>query len=234
MRREAAYASVFSSTFPLRAWPRIARVLRRTDKYLEGLRRAKGGMGSRFLKEWRQITAYISVARVLGRFSFGGRDMETFDPSLLTDDVFAETWQLVERERGATDRSKAAKSKAFVKRCCAAAAAEFGITNAQAVEAREPFRYVGQSRPLDAGDRLIEAVETELPEQPWKPGAHADVASRLGVPPRRVSRAIATLIATRRRNRQRDGVVFDADGNVLAVDVERMSAAGAPIKSTDD
>ena len=64
-----------------------------------------------------------------------------------------------------------------------------------------------------------------LPKQPWKPGIHVHVADKLACTPKEVTQAIQALIAMGKRYSQRDGVVYDTDGKVIAVDEERASAA---------
>ena len=48
------------------------------------------------------------------------------------------------------------------------------------------------------------------------------MASKLSCNADRVSRAIQQLILEGKRNNQRDGVVYSLDGDVLAVDPERV------------
>lgn len=223
MRNEAAYAAVFNPEFPIEAWPRVARTLRRTDRYLERLRDSLDEPGQRFYKEWRHITAYITVARLLGTFSFGGRLMATFDPLSMTDEVFEETWSFMRQQRRAPISRDTGSKKGFIKSCCRAAATTFGIANVEVVEARDPFRGATEVQPLALDDPFIAEVDAVLPQQPWKPGMHVMVASQLGAKPSKVSRAIQALIATGKWNRQIDGVVFDEAGEVIAIDTERVS-----------
>lgn len=63
-----------------------------------------------------------------------------------------------------------------------------------------------------------------LPSQPWKVGIHIEIASKLDCKPNEVSKAIQQLVTEGKRNVQRDGVVYDSKGRILAVDPERVSA----------
>jgi len=69
---------------------------------------------------------------------------------------------------------------------------------------------------------IYEDVEPVNPAIVPKPGMRAEVASKLGCSGARVSAAIKQLIAEGKRNAQRQGVVYDSEGNVLAVDPERI------------
>jgi hypothetical protein len=65
-------------------------------------------------------------------------------------------------------------------------------------------------------------VNKTLPPQPWKPKIHIDVATHLKAKASKVLAAIQILISTGRRMSQIDGVVYDQDGTVVAVDNERV------------
>ena len=65
-------------------------------------------------------------------------------------------------------------------------------------------------------------VDRHLPKQPWKPGIHRMVAQQLGCSATRCSEAIEFLIGQGLRNRQRDGIVYDTEGNVVDYDRERV------------
>ncbi len=70
----------------------------------------------------------------------------------------------------------------------------------------------------DVPDEVIEFVNALLPQQPWKPGIHHEIAGNLGLDPKDVSAALGRLVKSGRRHRPRAGVVYDSDGVVIAVD----------------
>ncbi len=80
-----------------------------------------------------------------------------------------------------------------------------------------------KSASLPAED-FIRAVDQLLPQQPWKIGVHISIATQLCSTRSQVRAAIAELIRRGSRLRQRDGIVFDRSGKVVAVDQERMKA----------
>ena len=59
--------------------------------------------------------------------------------------------------------------------------------------------------------------------QPWKPNEHKRVAKELKLKQKLVFQAIDVLIAAGEFYEQKDGVVYDRDGNVLMVDESRVS-----------
>ena len=56
----------------------------------------------------------------------------------------------------------------------------------------------------------------------WKQGVHLDLASKLNCKAKQVTKAIDQLIANGRRYQQKDGVVYDSNGAVLAIDRARI------------
>ena len=69
---------------------------------------------------------------------------------------------------------------------------------------------------------FIDTVHSLFPEQPWKPGLHLTLARQLRCSAWKVAAAINTLVAQGRRYRQADGVVYSADGTILATDPDRV------------
>lgn len=102
----------------------------------------------------------------------------------------------------------------------------WGIVGHPADGKRElPISDLGSSHPkkmprFEQEDFLLE-VSGLLPPQPWKPRIHVKVADALSAKTDRVSNAIQILIARGVWLQQRDGVVFDKDGNEVARDESR-------------
>jgi hypothetical protein len=219
MRDAASYEAVFGGELPLEGWPKAVMVLRATDAFLKREGVAQKRPGERFLRNWRQVAALLAVARVTGTFAFSRTDLSRLDIGLLTDEVFRETWAIVNERRPPT--STGTPRKQLVRQIAEDASVRLGIEAPEAVEARHPFSAAYRTRIDDA---FINDVDAALPDQPWKPGVHRDVAVRLNCQPRRVSEAIEALVLAGRRYAQRDGVVFGEDGAVIAFDPERVTA----------
>ena len=60
------------------------------------------------------------------------------------------------------------------------------------------------------------------------------MASQMSCSPSLISAAIEQLVATQRRNIQKDGVVYDFDGDVIAVDPERSSGINVAPKNASN
>jgi hypothetical protein len=70
---------------------------------------------------------------------------------------------------------------------------------------------------------FVEAVRSALPPQPWKPGIHHLVCSKLQCQTTELYAAVDRLIEEGVLLRQKDGVLFDAEGNVAGFDPDRVN-----------
>ncbi len=55
MRSGESYSHVFSESAPLKVWPVVARILKKTDNLLDAVRPVGTGANERFLKNWRRL-----------------------------------------------------------------------------------------------------------------------------------------------------------------------------------
>lgn len=237
MRNPIAYSRVFSETHDIELWPRLASVVKYVDWEISRLRPGgNSGRGERFLKRWRYLVSLIVVSAKIGRFSFSSKEFVSLDLASMSSSDVKDVWKLVRD----TARSEELEDNAeelqggrvvprvdFVRRVCVEAAGKFSILDPEAVE-RSPSIY--DLAKLRGGDLrsvatqssdFLDRVDVALPLQPWKPGVHGQVAQALGCSPQEVSIAIKQLITQGRRNHQRDGVVYDQDGRVIAIDADR-------------
>jgi hypothetical protein len=224
MRRADQYESVFSEATPLEVWPVLAEVVKRVEVELERVR--PRGNGERFLARWRNLVALLVVARLCKTFGFGVKNIVGLDRTALTPSAIVEVWGMVEKTREMTRekmREGREQTASFVTACCETAAAEFGISAPQAVGRHSPESAHAERRSPTRDD--LDAVDAALPVQPWPPGVHRMVAKTIGFSTGFVHIIIQELIRTGRRHRQKDGVVYDADGNVIAYDELRVRGA---------
>jgi hypothetical protein len=63
-----------------------------------------------------------------------------------------------------------------------------------------------------------------LPDPPWKHRSDARVAESLGIKPVSVYQAIQRLIKSGKRFHQGDGVFFDKNKDILAIDADRVES----------
>ncbi len=221
MRNPEGYTKVFSEQIPIDVWPVIADVLKRCEEVLATVRPHGGRQGERFLARSRNLLGLLAVARVLHTFAYSVQDLATFDTSMLTDELLHETWEFVLAvRRGEELAGDDLPSPIGV---CRQAAKHFGLDGVGMVG--QQTVPLGPQKHVSVTEAFIERVNQALPPQPWPPGTHFRVAQKLVAKASKVSAAIQELIARGKWHAQRDGVVTDAAGNVVAVDRSRVPEA---------
>ncbi|MDM5077388.1 AIPR family protein [Aeromonas media] len=229
MRSDEAYNTVFSEKIPLSVYPVIAAVLKITDLVLEDFRPKRGSGGERFLKRWRQVVSFITVSRLLGSFDFSVVDLSKLDIEKYTYEEVKETWDFICLRRPEDIISKNIKNKHYYVALCQEAAEEFSISDISRVEKANNFNTylpaVADSHKPDnviVDLELVQKIDDLLPPQPWKPGVHKKITKALGCSNKEYFQAVQILIEDGIRNKQVDGVVYDAEGNVITFDPERV------------
>ncbi|MEW4451277.1 AIPR family protein [Bremerella sp. JC817] len=222
MRSDDSYERIFSANKPLLVWPSVVKIMRRTDEVLEGLRPHGRPSNSRFLKNWRHITAFVATSRVLGTFAFNETQLSKIDHDAFTNELFDTSWSVISSHAGDKLTGRYANKRAHVIAICQDVAEKYSIDAIQAVERKTVFAEAPRKRrPLTA--EFIAKVDAALPEQPWPPGIHRIVANILGCSPSEAYDATQQLIDEGKRHSQKDGVVYSQDGTVIAVDESRIA-----------
>jgi hypothetical protein len=221
MRDQVSYNAVFSSKLPIEIWPVLVDVYKAIDRGLDIL--TPGRRGERFANTWRPLIALIVVSRRLKKFSYTPAELvDVFYEGKIEGNEVVEVWEVIASLKRSSADKKRFKST-FAIRCCNEAAAVFGLDGQGEVGKRTiPYLNTARLPQMLERDEFLSKVEALLPAQPWKPGVHIEIASKLGCAASVVSAAIQLLIADRKRYMQVDGVVYDHDGKVVAVDTERI------------
>jgi len=220
MRNQRAYELVFSSMVPLTVWPAIARILKRVDDCLETLR--PGGRGTeRFLKERRYLVSYLLLARFAGSFVLTSKHFQAFNVEDITEERVG---QILEFVRHHNDEIKACwSSRPLLLEICRLYGLELSLKDFQALaHAPTYFPFEETVRPVVITDDFLERVRNTLPVQPWKPGLHRRLLSDLSCSLAELSTAIDTLVENGEVLRQKNGVLYDLEGAVVAFDEERV------------
>jgi len=227
MQYEKSYSQVFSDNVPLLVWPVVVDVLKRTEEGLALVKVAE--MSERFFSKWRNLIALIAVAKTLGTFAYAISEFVNFKADSIENGLVLEIWEMIRDSQKQQKREY--RRHEFIVEICTAAASKYGI---QGVEVLERKKLIVKRRKLktkNSSDKILSnpviteeilnQVDAALPEQPWKPGVHLQVASKVSQKVQVVHAAITELIRVGRRYHQKDGVVYAPDGSVLSKDPER-------------
>ncbi|MGH9427521.1 MAG: AIPR family protein, partial [Terriglobia bacterium] len=226
IRGTEAYDAVFSPDHPIEAWSVVVQSLKLAEAELLRTRSIRGGARPRYLANWRGLLAFLVVARHFKTFYYSSKDLANLKIADLPEQYFAECWALIKDD--CLGRTKA--NFTTVEKACATVSVAFQI-HGDWLNARKqlPPNLASMPIPMQRKERRIEpevlnAVNQALPPQPWKPGMAATLATSLKLHPGLVSNAIQELIRLGKWNQQRDGVVYDRSGKILATDPDRVPA----------
>lgn len=222
MRSSRSYSTVFSEKIPLKTWPKIAIALKRTDEILEKVRPTGTTVNERFLKKWRQVTCFLAVSKILGKFDFSAPEMANFNEESLTDFEIESIWEFILAQFPRALSGKTWKKKSFIIGLCQKASEHFQISGVAIIEKNNIFDNSQNHKRVKVELDFALEVNKELPPQPWKPGVHKKVIKELKCTNSQYFSAVEMLIEEGIQNRQKDGVVYDSEGNVLFFDPKRV------------
>lgn len=220
MRTQVGYNSVFSDTLPIETWPQLAAIFKATESAIR-IAIAPARRREHFLSNWRPVVAFIILARRFGTFDYSVAQLNAVDvPDTFSPAAVKDTWFLI-RDAQATYEATAKSARgSFIQACCDLAAERYSLAGRDVV-GRRAVGSTSPPRPFPPSPEFIAKVDALLPPQPWKRGVHRDVATALGCAPAEVSVAITVLMAEGKRKIQRNGVVYDGSGKILAIDPDR-------------
>jgi hypothetical protein len=237
MRNATSYEKVFSELFPADLWPALVGIYKQVDRALIGNSASRRMSSERFMRTWRGLIAFIAVARLSGTFLYNQDQIIGLDPNRLTQELVEDIWRAIV-DSGKEGARLKRPTHELVLACYAECAERFHIEGPQYFR---PLDFANDERQkpthIDLTDELVNRVHELLPRQPWKMGAHREVAMQLEVLPEQVSAAIQRLISDGRRYEQRHGVVYGPNGEVVAFDPDRVSRTellGTPEGRTPD
>ncbi len=225
IRSTEAYDMVYSSHHPILAWVVIAECMKQAEQTLISHRSSKRTARANALSVWRGLLAYLVVSKHCRTFEFSSQDLASIKPNAITAADFNACWiGLMSDGFGATaDRL----SETSVEQACLATAKRHGIEGQPLFGRRALPRSTPTPFSRATAKATQEAVRKLLPQQPWKPGIHSEIASKLGISAATVSKAIAALIKANHFFDQKDGVVFDQNGTIIEVDTTRTDITDA-------
>ena len=234
MRSPDSYEAVFSKSTPLEVWPKLIHILKRVDLELETLRPTDKPT-DRFLKGWRYIVAFILISEEFKSFAYSVKDLISYDDSKITHAAVKSVWNALNDMEELSQRAFGWSSHKCVLNACEKIGADRGISHAQCLGSA---KFIEKTKSVDAKPRIrkpitdefVENVRKLLPLQPWKPGLHRLICEELKCSKHEYSTAVDKLIGDGIFLRQKNGVVFDPQGNVVSFDADRVDPATLQIR----
>ena len=217
---------VFSELADINLWPVIASVLNRTDSVTERYRDIVKKSTEKYLRSVRYIVSLVTVARIIGKLSFGVNDLVQIDLSNYSEDIIKETIESLIAFINESELKTVAKmnSREVVNRYLQKAAQQFSLSDFSAINRRPDIISGYNFRTYNLTVEFLDKVKAELPNQPWPIGIHKTIASKLSCSNGKVSQAINELVENGSVYKQKDGVVYDHTGKIIAKDMSRAKA----------
>ena len=233
MRSEVSYDNVFSIETDLNVWPQIAYILKKTDYFLDSVRPNRYG-GEKFLKTNRHYVSILTLSRLLGSFNFNIYDLIKMNITKYDIHELVKTWELYDKENKLFFNKKIV-SKSFFLRLCESAALNWKVNGIERFDKDYQLNFKDQNkkepyRQVKISMEFALKVNELLPMQPWKPGVHKVIIEKLGCTSIEYFDAVKVLINEGLRNIQKDGVVYDNEGNVITYDKERVDSKTMNLK----
>jgi hypothetical protein len=225
MRSPISYQEVFSDRIPLDAWPKICQIHKRVDAELEKLRPKARGQ-EKFLKGWRYLISFLLVAARAKRFSFSAADLVVLEPGSISSVEVEGIWHDLSRAGNSCPQPGGWTSMQNVLHACSLFAVQRDIAGFNSLghgagNFLDDKKVRGRRAPA-IDEEFLMKVRIALPPQPWKPGMHLKVAEQLGCGGAALAAAIERLVEDEVLCTQRNGVLYDLDGNVVAFDPDRV------------
>jgi hypothetical protein len=237
MRSEPAYEKVFSLTTDLNVWPQISNILKSTDNFLETVRPTGSRANERFLKSNRHFLSFLTISRLLNSFNFSVENLINLDLSEYSVSELQKSWDFLNTEQ-INSISKAKIKRSYFVTLCQNASEEWGTKGMEritkGVTPNLSFNNKKGTFPTSPKKEVTMEfalkVNEILPDQPWKPGVHKEIISKLSCTNSEYFDAVKLLIEEGERYNQKDGVVYDEEGNVLIIDEERVDSETLQLK----
>lgn len=227
MKHPESYDAVFSEKFPISIWPKIASILKFVDQVIAEKLPKKRKNGPRIVASWRGAVALCAVAEVIGCFDYSIDQLLDLDLSKLSEQRIGDIFEYV-----TSSEVPAKQPRGRADLVCMQFAIENNLGGGDTIGRWRLPVDLGQhhipavaskpiASPLD--ENKIRLVAGVLPPQPWKPGVQHRAAEVTGLSLNETKRAINQLILQGEFHNQINGVVFDKNRVIVAIDNERSS-----------
>ena len=216
------YDLLFNHGEPLEIWPFIGKLLRRIDKQLGEEVKKEHINKERMIKRSRYVTGIIVLGRVTGTFNYSVNQLLRLKEEDITDAIIEESAKFVAQKY----IKEYMLSRIYVMSILSEASSKYGIANLERVTKQKNIfvtakdYYIKRQRRngrLNVSEDDITRVKDALPAQPWPTGIISKTAEMLHLERNVVYEAISILIERSDVYVQRDGVLFDKEGNVVSL-----------------
>ena len=205
MRKQSSYEEIFSEDEDLRVWSIVAKIMRKTDDYMNLLR--DDICGERFLRNVRYQVAFLTISRLFKTFTYSSNDIISFDIDRYTFDEVKKTWLDLQKVTNIDSRCATWRSKSVSLEITKSIADIEKIKNFVAIDTIQNKKKKGGKNGFT--DEFLEEVKKNLPAQPWPKGVHLTVSRKMGISPQKATKAIGELMKRNIVKRQKNGQIIE-------------------------
>lgn len=207
---KAYYNDIFDSNNNLAIWPVIVKIQRKVESFLSSKKESGGSEG--FLKSWRAIFSFLATSVVLKDFAYSEKAFITLcdKMELFTNEIFEDIYFSFVNSYGIGVFGKKWLPKIKINEVVDFLEKKYSINHIQSIKIDMLRMNI-----VSVNAEFISKVEQMLPKQPWPIGIHREIASKFKCYPSAVSDAISALIDSGKVYRQKDGILFDDEDNVV-------------------
>ena len=215
MNRPQQYQLVFSEDIPIQIWPVIAKILRKVDKVIEANRSKLYDNISthNLLKYMRNIVSFLAISIIFGKFNFSAKELIDINIEDLTEELIINVFEQVKKLE---KEYRCMRKKKVVMMVCEKFAENNGIKDFEKISKRPDELLEREEYKLT--EEFIQDVKNSLSKQPWAVGTHSRIAKKLNVYTPKVSQAIRELIQRGDIYLQKNGILYDKNGNIVKVE----------------
>lgn len=222
LRDPVKYDLLFNHGEPLEVWPFLAKLSRRIDKKLFDVVKRGVGNTERMVKRSRYVVGIIVLGRATGTYNYSVNKLLKLKDEDITESMIEETARFVAQKY----IKEYMLSRIYVMSIISEAASLYGITNPERITKQKNIfvttkdYYIKKQRrnsKLMISEDIVSQVKNALPKQPWPAGIIAKTAEKMHLERNIVYEAVSILIDRSDVFAQKDGVLFDKEGNIVSL-----------------
>lgn len=216
MRNKVQYETIFSHSTNLETWPKIAFILKETDKFLETKRPNSNGLSEHFLKYRRHYLSFLAISIITEKFNFTTFDIVNLKSQDIKNEIFEVAWEALNPHFQTFNKKKIKRSTLI--EICSELERKFDIKEINLMNFNYGINKSNTPLPkkIIVNQEFIDKVNKMLPEQPWSKGIAYEISKSLECSVGEVREVIRILIGKGLRYRQINGELFDLLDNKIS------------------
>lgn len=227
MRSEEQYNLVFDTTINLNIWPALAKIYKKTDLILEKIRPKRIG-NEKFLKRWRNLVSFLIISRFYKKFSFNVNQIVDFDFDSINEESAKEIYDITVDLYPDAKVGNILNSKNLILNISIAYSKMYVIEDIGMIIPEN--KIIDEFDSNNLNDNFLEKVRAILPPQPWKPRMERRLIKELTCSRENYFSAVRKLIDMGEFYDQKDGVLYDKNGNIVGIDDTRVDKVSFKLK----